>query len=89
MYCETVKNITVTVNDDIYHRARVWAAQANTTVSALVRQFLEEVSAKETAHEHHQRELMDIIARIRAAVPDFDPNDRLSRDDLHDRDALR
>jgi hypothetical protein len=77
------------VDDEVYRRARVWAAQASTSVSAIVRQVLEEVSRKETTREQHQRELMDIIARIRAAVPDFDARDRLSRDDLHDRDALR
>jgi len=36
-----MKNITVTVPDETYRRARVWAATRDTTVSALVRRFLE------------------------------------------------
>lgn len=36
----TMKNITVSVPDDIYLEARVWAARNNTSVSALVRDFL-------------------------------------------------
>jgi len=38
---ETMKNITVTVHDETYLQARVWAAWHGTSVSALVRQFLE------------------------------------------------
>ncbi len=36
-----MKNITVTVPDEIYLLARVHAAKRGTSVSALVRQFLE------------------------------------------------
>jgi hypothetical protein len=36
-----MKNITVTVPDEIYLIARVWAARRGTSVSAVVRQFLE------------------------------------------------
>jgi len=36
-----MKNITVTVSDELYRHARMWAARENTTVTSLVRQFLE------------------------------------------------
>jgi hypothetical protein len=36
-----MKNITVTVDDETYLEARVWAARRSTSVSALVRRFLE------------------------------------------------
>jgi hypothetical protein len=36
-----MKNITVTVTDEIYRHARMWAARENTTVTSLVRKFLE------------------------------------------------
>jgi hypothetical protein len=36
-----MKNITLTVSDEVYVLARVWAARRCTSVSALVRQFLE------------------------------------------------
>ena len=36
-----MRNITVSVDDDIYHRARLFAAKWDTSVSALVANFLE------------------------------------------------
>jgi len=36
-----MRNITVTIPDDSYTRARIWAAQRNTSVSAVVRHLLE------------------------------------------------
>jgi hypothetical protein len=36
-----MRNITVTIPDDSYTRARVWAANRNTSVSAVVRFLLE------------------------------------------------
>jgi len=80
-YCETVRNITVSVPDDVYRRARIRAAERDTSVSALVRKFLLEVGAKETPSE--------IIESVRSANPNFSATDRLSRDELHDRDTLR
>jgi len=36
-----MRNITVTISDDSYRRARVWAAERDTSVSAVVRHILE------------------------------------------------
>jgi len=36
-----MRNITVSLPDDCYTRARVWAAQRDTSVSAVVRYLLE------------------------------------------------
>jgi len=41
-----MKNITVTVPDEIYLLARVHAARQSTSVSALVRQFLESLDER-------------------------------------------
>jgi hypothetical protein len=88
-YRETVRNITVTVNDEIYHRARVRAAQQRTTLSALVRAYLERLTEEEPAFERLQREQNDLIARIRAEHPGFSATDRLTREQAHRRDAVR
>jgi len=40
---QTMKNITLTVPDEIYLAARIWAAQNNTSVSRLVKDFLESI----------------------------------------------
>lgn len=44
-----MKNITVSVDDALYHEARVVAAQRRKSVSALVREFLAGLRAGEAA----------------------------------------
>ena len=76
-----MKNITVSVPDDVYRNARVAAAQRDTSVSALVVAYLEQLSSRmdEFARlEALQREVQAGIGQFRAA-------DRLSRDETHDR----
>jgi plasmid stability protein len=48
-----MKNITVTVPDEIYRRARIRAARKGTSVSALVRRFLESM-------HHHRTSNIDL-----------------------------
>ena len=49
-------NITVTVDDETYRRARIKAAERDTSVSALVARFLAELAAGETDVERLKRE---------------------------------
>ena len=84
-YRETVKNITVSLPDDIYRRARIKAAERDTSVSALVREFLLKLGEKESDFERRRRlqtEVLDTLKSFRAA-------DRLIREELHERNALR
>lgn len=85
----TVKNITVSVDDELFHRARVRAAQQRTTVTALVREFLQRLTGEEPSFERLQREQNELIAQIRAAHLGFSARDRLGRADVHERDAVR
>ena len=80
-YREPVKNITVSVPDEVYRNARVAAAQRDTSVSAMVVAFLEQLSGR-----------MDEFARlealqheVQAGIHQFRGADRLSRDEVHDR----
>ena len=76
-----MKNITVTVDDETYRRARIKAAERETSVSALVKQFLAELAVGESDNERLKREeraLRERIATFRAA-------DRIPREDLHRR----
>ena len=78
-----MKNITVTVDDETYRRARVQAAQQDTSVSALVKRFLIELAVGESDAERLKREeraLRERISTFRAA-------DHLPREDVHGRDA--
>lgn len=84
-----MKNITVTVKDELYHRARVRAAELRTTVSALVREHLERLTEEESDADRLRREQHELIARIKREHPDFSAGDRLTRDEVHDRRAVR
>lgn len=80
-YCEVVKNITVTVDDETYRRARLKAAERDTSVSALVKLALRDLASEESEIEHakrRERELRDSIRSFSAA-------ERLERSAVHER----
>ena len=78
-----MKNITVTVDDETYRRARIKAAERDTSVSGLVKRFLTELAAGESNAEQLKRQERALRERIVA----FRAGDRLSRDDVHRRDG--
>ncbi len=82
-YCETMRNITVSLDDETYRRARMIAAQRDTSVSALVKRFLLDLASGESETERLKRQERELRERI----TDFDASDRLSRDDVHRRGA--
>ena len=84
-----MKNITVSVNDDLYHLARVRAAEQRSTLSALVRAFLQNLVGEEPAFERLHRAQNQTIARIRDAHPGFSAANRLTRDEANARHAVR
>lgn len=83
MYREFMKNITVSLDNETYRRARMIAAQQDTSVSALVKRFLIELGSGETETERLKRQERE----LRECITDFDASDRLSRDDVHRRGA--
>lgn len=80
-----MRNITVSVPDDVYRRARLRAAELDTSVSAMVRDFLAEVGERESDFERRRR-LQD---EVLATVERFTAGERLRRDEVHERRALR
>lgn len=82
-YCETVKNVTVAIPDDVYRRARIKAAHEGTSVSALVAAHLRDLTDDDDFAT--KAALQDQVMR---EIAEFSGADRLSRDDVHDR-ALR
>jgi len=76
-----VRNITVSVPDEVYRDARIRAAERGGSVSALVAEYLRSLSDRESEFarlETQQRELQRGIER-------FSARDRLDRDEIHDR----
>lgn len=78
-------NITVTVSEQIYRRARVRAAELSTSVSAVVARTLEEFAAAGTGAEARKRRFEE----LRARTPVLPAEKRLSREDLYSRPGKR
>ena len=76
-----MRNITVSVDDETYKRARVAAAERDTSVSALVKNYLDQLASYETESERLKRKERDIRSQISA----FNASDKLSRDELHNQ----
>lgn len=83
-YCGAVKNITVSVPDDVYRSARIRAAERGTSVSSLVAEFLRSLSDQEGEFERRVAQQR----RVQAEITRFRAGDRLDRERLHER-ALR
>ena len=71
------------MDDETYRRARIKAAERDTSVSGLVKRFLTELAAGESNAEQLKRQERALRERIVA----FRGGDRLSRDDVHRRDG--
>ena len=96
-----MRNITVSVDEETHRLARIRAAELDTSVSALVRDFLKSlapalagvseagVSAEEAERDRRNRSLDEVIRDITAHGGGLRMADNLPRDALYDRDALR
>lgn len=80
-YCGSVKNITVTVPEDVYKRARIEAAEQGTSVSALVTGFLRALSDDGSEFDRLAR----LQERIVDEIENFSATNRLGRDEVHER----
>ena len=76
-----MKNITVSLDEETYRRARIIAAERDTSVSALVRQFLVDLAAGESESERLKRE----ERALREKITEFRASDRMSREEVHER----
>jgi hypothetical protein len=80
-----MKNITVSVEEDVHRRARVRAAELDTSLSSVVREFLIQFAGGETDYERRKR----LQAETLASIENFSAGERLTREETHDRRALR
>ena len=71
----------MTVDDEVYRRARIRAAQADTSISALVRGYLMQLAGQEDANAQ-LKELQDKTLR---KIKKFRAADRLDRAAAHER----
>lgn len=79
------RNITLTLDDDLIHKARVLAARRNRSISALLREELSRLVAEDEAYETAKHAALERLAQGSslggAPLP--------SKDELHDRARLR
>jgi hypothetical protein len=79
-----MKNITVSIDEETYRRARVAAAERDTSVSRLVREYLESLGTDQAGDS-------DVVSVLFAALDtakDFRASERMSRDETHARGRL-
>jgi hypothetical protein len=76
-----VKNITVSVPDEVYRTARVRAAERGSSVSALVAEYLRSLSDGDAELARLEAKRRRIVAEIEH----FSASDRLDRDAVHER----
>ena len=101
--CEAVnmKNITLSVDEKTYRLARIRAAELDTSVSALVRDYLKHLAAEPNAAGEARAEPGESIYQrrcrlLREVLADFDGqgiglrmSENLPREALYDRAAAR
>jgi hypothetical protein len=83
-YCDSVKNVTVSLSDEVYRKARVKAAERNTSLSSLVRVFLESLADEEGEFKRLERLQEESYAKIER----FQASRRVRRDELYRRGNL-
>ena len=96
-----MKNITVSVDEETHRLARIRAAELDTSVSALVREYLKSLAGGqdrgrtadarrvETAHERRRRLLDEVLADFDARGVGLRMADNLPREALYNRTAAR
>ena len=87
-----MKNITISVDDELYRQARIKAAERSTSLSALFKAYLVQLTVDEgveTEFQRLQREEEELRAELRARRISLNPAHNLSREELHSRHALR
>ncbi len=80
-----MKNITLKVDDATYRKARIRAAQAGTSISAMVREFLTREDHEEVARETKRIQAMEELYSLanQRAKSGRQPVEPLSRDEIY------
>ncbi|MCU0298396.1 MAG: hypothetical protein MUF33_07730 [Candidatus Nanopelagicales bacterium] len=76
-----MKNLTVTLPDEVYRLARVRAAESGMSVSALVVAYLRSLESSSAEFDRLAQQERIVVASLTG----FRADDRLSRDEVHER----
>ena len=75
-----MKNITVSVKNEVYRKARIKAAEMDTSVSALVAEYLVKLSMQEDEKERKRQLLWEAMEEAKGYV-----GKPAKREELYDR----
>ncbi len=81
-----MRSISISVPDEVYQRMEVRAAELATTLATLVREYLMKADYGSKRDFDRGKRLQE---ETLSAIGIFHGADRLSRDEIHDRDVLR
>jgi hypothetical protein len=79
-----MKNVTVTLEEEVAQWARIWAARHNVSVSQMLGQMLKEKMAQEEGYESSMRQFLARKAYVRKKTRRYP-----RREELYDRKGLR
>lgn len=79
-----MKNITLALDEDTYRNARIAAARRDTSVSSLVKQYLQTLAATEAPTERPATELETLLQEITSRHPNFTCCENRSREALYE-----
>lgn len=78
-----MRNITISLPDDVYRRARLRAAEEDSSLSALVQRLIVAYTRQESDFEKRKR----LQSEVLATISNFRAAGRLSRDEIHRRNS--
>ena len=91
-----MKTITISIDDETYRHYQLRAKASGASVEEWAREQLAVSTPKpisEAEAEMRRQQMYDLLARIdarrEAEGKEFRPGNKLTRDELHDRNALR
>ena len=87
-----MRNVTLSIDEETYRRARIRAAEMDTSISSLVRDYLRELATDHDSESRFARlrRLQDeTLEAIRARGGGIRSADNLTRDELYGRRAPR
>ena len=79
-----MKNVTVSLDEDTYRRARLKAAERGRSLSSLVRDYLQDLGSGETREERRRKQLRELFARMDAKGTGIRASEIMTRDEIYD-----
>jgi len=75
-----MKNITIKLDNDVAHWARVWAAEHNTSVSQILGRLLKRMKKEKTGYAQAMQQFLSVEPQALKESSDYP-----SRNTLHER----